>query len=175
MPEGVWTNNWQGVKNVLLCGFVRSGWSTIYDAEGNLITRYEGALPLNDFTNGNTASGSSPALIFGTGTRAPAAADRALASKWTGNISRVAVVNGEIQYDAATHTATRQIKATVQNTGVNPVTVTEWGITGRGVRGTNNYPEILLFRALLDSPVTLNQYESATMSMTISVQLTDPA
>ena len=37
MSEGVWTNNWQGVKNAMLCGFVRNGWSTVRDENGNLV------------------------------------------------------------------------------------------------------------------------------------------
>ena len=173
MPEGVWTNNWQGVKNALLCGFVRRDWSSVYDANGNLIQRYQGGLPLTDYTNSNSASSTNPVLIFGTGVRTPAATDRALASKWTSGISRVAVDNGEMLYDETTHIASRTVRATVQNTGSSPVTVTEWGIAGTGYR--NGTCEVLLYRALLDSPVTLNQFESATLSVTISVQLTDPA
>lgn len=176
MPSstGIWMDNWSGVKNNMLCGFVRDGWSTIYGADSQLITRYEGALPLSDYTNGNTASGSNPALIFGTGDTALSSDQVALATKWTSNVSRVSITNGTISYNDTTHTASRVIKATVQNTGSLPVTIREWGITGRGVRGTNNYPEVLLYRALLDEPVTLAQYESATLTVTISIQLTDP-
>lgn len=176
MPSstGVWTDNWSGVKNYMLCNFVRDGWSTIYGADGQLITVYEGALPLNDFTNGNTASGTSPALIFGTGNTALSSDQVALATKWTSNISRVTVTNGTISYDENTHTASRTIRATIQNTGSLAVTIREWGISGRGRRGANNYPEVLLYRALLDEPVTLAQYESATLTVTISMQLTDP-
>ncbi len=173
MPEGVWTNNWQGVKNALLCGFVRRDWSSVFDAGGNLIQRYQGGLPLTEFSNANSVGSTNPVLVFGTGIRPPAATDRALASKWSSGISRVAVENGELLFDETTHTASRLVKATVQNTGSSPVTVTEWGIAGCGYR--NGTCEVLLYRALLDSPVTLQQYESATLSVTVTVQLTDPA
>ena len=175
MSEGVWTNNWQGVKNAMLCGFVRNGWSTVRDENGNLVDGYNGAMPMGSYQNVNAASSTYPALIFGTGTAAPAATDLGLSHKWTSGISRVAIVNGTLSYDDSTHTASKVVKATIQNTGVNPVTVTEWGIVGRAWRGSSSYPDILLYRALLDSPVTLNQYESATLSATITVQLTDPA
>ena len=175
MPDGVWTNNWHGVKNALLCGFVRSGWSTVYDQDGNLMTRYMGALPLSDYRNANSSINAEPALIFGTGLSTPAATDRALSSKWVNGISRVAVSNGGLSFDETTHTASRIIRATVQNTGSLPVTVTDWGIVGYAVRGTGQSADILLSRELLNSPVTLQQYASATLSVTVSVQLTDPA
>lgn len=171
--SGVWTTNWEGIKNAMLCGFVREGWSTIKDENGNLLDSYSGAIPMGYYTNSNGVSSNNPCIIFGTGSGAASVNDLSLSHKWTSNISRVSLTNGPISYDDTTHTATRTITTTVQNTGSTPVTVTEWGITGRGMRGTANF-EVLMYRALLDTPVTLNQYESATLTVTISVQLTNP-
>lgn len=172
--SGVWTSNWEGIKNYLLCGFVRDGWSTIKDENGNIADGYSGATPMGDYQNLNYPTTNAPVIIFGTGSTAPSVNDLGLAHKWTTNISRISLTNGSRIYDDTTHTATKTITTTVQNTGSNPVTITEWGIVGRAWRGTNNNFDVLMYRALLDTPVTLNQYESATLTVTITVQLTNP-
>lgn len=168
--SGVWTTNWEGIKNQRLCGFVKAGWDTIFDQNGTLISSYGGGMPLNNYGNTNTPSNAHPiVIIFGTGTATPTVSDVALGAKWDTNISRVSVENGSLSYDDTTHTATRTVKATVQNTGTLPVTITEWGISG-----VSSHNPVLLYRALLDEPVTLNQHESATLTVTISMQLTNP-
>lgn len=173
---GVWTNNWKGIKNAMLTGGdMRSGWSTVKDLTGATLSgsfSYQHS-PMNAYANMNTASSSgnnyrSNVIVFGTGVGTPNASDYCLAAKWTANISRVSL-SALDSLDDATHTKTKTITCTVQNTGSADVTIREWGIECYA-----NAP-VLLYRALLDTPVTLQQYESATFTCTLSLRLTDPA
>lgn len=180
---GVWTNNWKGVKNWMLLGSygsnstnVRPGWDTITDLNGSIITGssnyYTCVTPVGGYANSNSPvqsnSSSANAIVFGSGIGTPTASDYCLAAKWTSNISRVSLSHTN-SYDDATHTKTKTVTCTVQNTGSAAVTIREWGIEAI-VAGSY----VLLYRALLDTPVTLQQYESATFTCTISMQLTDP-
>ena len=180
---GVWTNNWKAVKNFFLLGGllsdIRSGWSTIKRLDGTIVD--SGATlptilsPVGKYYNSNTPynSGTTPApynaIVFGSGNGTPAATDFCLSAKWTANISRVSLSQSE-SYDDTTHTKTKNVTCTVQNTGTSAVTIREWGIESAIYGGSH----ILLYRALLDTPVTLAQYESATFTCTISLRLTDP-
>lgn len=175
---GVWTNNWKGIKNMMLLSEAKSGWSTIKGLTGSDISssasgRQNVVSPAGIYVNGNSANyggagyPAQNAIVFGSGSGTPAASDYCLGAKWTSNISRVSLSQSE-SYDDATHTKTKTVTCTVQNTGSAAVTIREWGIEA--------YPGAvcLLYRALLDTPVTLQQYESATFTCTISLRLTDP-
>lgn len=184
---GVWTNNWKGIKNWMLLGpnnedaDLKSGWDTIKNLSGTVLTgtlassSYAPAIsPVGRFINYNDGNYSSPssqsnnAIVFGSGNGTPDASDYCLGAKWTSNISRVSL-SQSASYDDTTHTKTKTVTCTVQNTGSSAVTIREWGIETSVNRST-----VLLYRALLDTPVTLQQYESATFTCTISMQLTDP-
>ena len=180
---GVWTNNWKAVKNYFLLGGlvadIRSGWSSITKLDGSIVTTGAGyptiLSPVGRYGNVNDAANSYSngpynAIVFGSGSSTPAATDYCLGAKWTSNISRVSLSQSE-SYDDATHTKTKTVTCTVQNTGSAAVTIREWGIES-AVYGSERF---LLYRALLDTPVTLQQYESATFTCTISLRLTDPA
>ena len=182
MSNGVWTNNWKAIKNFALLGGaladIRSGWDTIKTLSGASIT--SGALypmilsPVGNYSNYNSAYNASGStnpynvIVFGTGNTTPMATDYCLGAKWTSSISRVSL-SQSASYDDATHTKTKTVTCTVQNTGSAAVTIREWGIETQ-VAGQS----VLLYRALLDTPVTLQQYESATFTCTISMRLTDP-
>ncbi len=182
---GVWTNNWKGVKNWMLLGpyysteaVFRSGWDTMRDLNGQVLSGYGNygypypVSPVGNFANSNEGgggtTGASNAVVFGSGVGTPDASDYCLAAKWTSNISRVSL-SQSASYDDATHTKTKTVTCTVQNTGSAAVTIREWGIEGYVIG-----QHVLLYRALLDTPVTLQQYESATFTCTISMRLTDP-
>lgn len=172
---GVWTNNWHGIKNMMIIGGVqRNGWSTIRDLNGNTLanTSNYSLGPMNPFYNSNTGGSNyqyNNAIVFGSGSATPDASDYCLGAKWTNNISRVSLSQSN-SYNDTNQTKTKTVTCTVQNTGVAAVTIREWGIEAN-VSG--NY--VLLYRALLDTPVTLQQYESATFTCTLSLRLTDPA
>ncbi len=173
---GVWTNNWKGIKNAMLYGGdYRAGWSTVKDITGATLTGSSMDVhgPMNIYANHNNGGGSytySNAIVFGTGSGTPDASDYCLGAKWTSNISRVSLSESN-SLDSTTHTKTKTVTCTVQNTGSSAVTIREWGIECHAAN--NKY--VLLYRALLDTPVTLQQYESATFTCTISLRLTDPA
>ena len=181
---GVWTNNWKGVKNWMLLGphyssgssGLRSGWDTIKRLDGSTLSAISShpccVSPVGHYRNSNDpgvdSNGNQNAIVFGSGVGTPDASDYCLGAKWTSNISRVSLSQSE-SYDDATHTKTKTVTCTVQNTGAAAVTIREWGIEG----SVTGYAT-LLYRALLDTPVTLQQYESATFTCTISLRLTDP-
>lgn len=186
MSNGVWTNNWKGIKNWMLLGpyqassVYRSGWDTIKNISGTVLTNNQGNYPLvvspvgkygNSNVPGQSSDGISNAIVFGTGNATPDATDYCLAAKWTSGISRVSMSQTD-SYDDATHTKTVTVQCTVQNTGSTPVTIREWGIETEVL--ATGVQHVLLYHALLDTPVTLNQYESATFTATISLRLTDP-
>ncbi|MBQ2618478.1 MAG: hypothetical protein IJG08_03260 [Oscillospiraceae bacterium] len=175
---GVWLDNWRGLKNLMLLGAVsdsvRADWDTVVNTSGRLITASTGnggVSPMAGYYNGNsgrTHASSPNALVFGTGDDAPSASDFCLQAKWTANLSRVALEETN-SYDDSTYTKTKTIDCTVQNTGADAVTVREWGIES-SILGN----PVLLYRAVLSSPVTLYQYESATFRCTLRMRLTDP-
>ena len=172
---GVWTNNWKGIKNAMLTGGdMRSGWSTVKNLTGTTLTGSFGSNlgPMNQYINQNSATSSNNnsrnnVIVFGTGNGTPDASDYCLGAKWTANISRVSLSEQD-SLDSTTHTKTKTVTCTVQNTGSSAVTIREWGIE------CYTSGQVLLYRALLDTPVTLAQYESATFTCTISLRLTDP-
>jgi len=175
---GVWLDNWEGLKNLMLLGTVsdsiRADWDTVINTSGRLITASTGngsVSPMAGYYNGNsgrTHASSPNAVVFGTGDEAPSSADYCLQEKWTSNISRVALTESN-SYDDNTFTKTKVLDCTVQNTGAEAVTVREWGIES-SILGN----PVLLYRAVLSSPVTLYQYETATFRCTLSMRLTDP-
>ncbi|MBR4425553.1 MAG: hypothetical protein IKS66_06380 [Oscillospiraceae bacterium] len=175
---GVWLDNWEGLKNLMLLGTVsdsiRADWDTVLNTSGRLITASTGngsVSPMAGYYNGNsgrTHASSPNAIVFGTGDEAPSAADYCLQEKWTSNLSRVALTESN-SYDDNSYTKTKVLDCTVQNTGAEAVTVREWGIES-SILGN----PVLLYRAVLSSPVTLYQYETATFRCTLSMRLTDP-
>lgn len=173
MADGVWTNNWRALKNAyLLGGVVREGWSSVRKPDASLVggvdyinSPISRTYNTNSYVNGDDVM----VIIFGTGTATPLATDTSLQAKWTTGISRVSVENGELSFNDETFTVSRTYKATIQNTGATAVTVSEWGITV-----DEHANEVLIYRALLDAPVTLRQYESATLELTVRMSLSDP-
>lgn len=117
--------------------------------------------------NANTNSANSQCyVIFGTGTTAPTYDDYKLESQWTTNLSRVATTGGPpYQIDADANSWGCDYETTISNAGSASVTVTEWGILSAQGSATQLF---LLFRALLDTPVTLARYESATLYWTLT-------
>lgn len=171
MPNGVWTNNWAGIKNAMLLSERRSGYSTIKTTSGTVLSGQgiSYSSPVYSFENRNNPYNNCNAIVFGSSTTAPDVTDYKLGTKWESGISRISLTNSS-SYDASTHTKTRIVVCTIQNTDASPYTIREWGIESYA-----NGDYVLLYRALLDTPVTLQQYESATFTCRISMRLTDPA
>ena len=177
MSQGVWTNNWRGVKNAMLMGAVMPGLSTITSTTGTVIPQSTpGAAirclsPMGAYDR--PASGSWANYVsVGTGVTAPAATDIALATN--AGVSYLAVANEEPTYDAENGVMSRVIRLTIQNNDTQK-TITEWGVFNQlsNGGGTISNP-ILLYRELLDVPVTLAPYDAATLALTLTLTLDDP-
>ena len=108
---------------------------------------------------------------FGSSNLAVSADQIDLGSAISGNsangLNNITTNTGEISYNDTTKVASRVMSFTVQWRGTSPVTIREWGIFCQS-------PGILIYRAVLDEPVTLAQYESATLTVTLSVEITNP-
>ena len=184
-----WTNNWTAMKNALLCGCFRSGISTMTNMTGNVIetgldntdVRVAVPSPMSAFNVDISASartgpgggGANFTVLFGDGNAAPSVTDYSLDSRLT-NINRLSTVHESVSVDTGTSTVTRTEKVTVQNVGAASITIREWGIVLDGASGFLSANDFLIYRALLDSPVTLDVNQAATLTLTLSVTLDDP-
>lgn len=193
---GVWTNNLEGFLRAKALGYAAPGYATVYNRSGNAVTSPNpGASVYNhDFlatkitglevkTSTGTpsdggvlsADGTHIGIRFGSGSTAPSATDYNLASSITTALTVVSVSNG--QYVFANGVGTRTITITVQNQGATTRTIAEWGIEGYLYYFTSSSSSsyvsqyILLYRDVLDTPVTLAQYESATFTVTLELTM----
>ena len=174
---GVWTNNWQAVKNTMLLGNIKQGLNTLKTVAGETVANtaatviVRGVSPL-------AAYGSSVGnlLRVGTGSAAPAATDYSLSDPSA--VTYLSTANEPLTYDVAAGTASKTVKLVVQNNAAASVTLREWGIWTSIQKYAGSSPTyenyVLIYRALLDTPVTLAQYETATLTLTISLTLEDP-
>lgn len=180
---GVWNNNWKGMKNRMLIGgrVSRIGLDAIYDVDGNLISSISNAYgsgqwsPLNSLNNSYLTSGGATTVRFGTSDTTPSTSDIDLGSPWSSNITYVSVSNGSSSVSGST--VSRTLKVTVQNTATATVTVREFGLfTAVTVNSSSSTTSrtVMMYRAVLDSPVDIAQYESATLTFTVSMTLADP-
>lgn len=194
MGTGVWTNNLKGLLRVNAYGLAWPGIATItntagtvrqedvtIDANGSGIgfdeSHISGPLTGLAFSNGRfpwTASDPALFLRFGSGASTPAVTDVNLNQEMAG-LTRVAITNGTRTFNKETGVISRPVSITVQNPNTTPAVIREWGIFDwvrslnvGNVRETDVY---LLYRELLDTPVTLNQYESAKLELTVTLTL----
>jgi hypothetical protein len=187
---GVWTNNWKGVKNAFLCGDFIPGISTVVNSEGNLVvTQREdsqgsvdnrgprsycspmGAIYTSYYNTGNGAPQPAAHVALGGSAAAPTVGDYAL-NEPLGNISYLTAVKERPTYDTAAGTVSATYKVTVQNTKTEAQTVREWGLFTCLYGATSGI--CMYYHATLDSPVTLQPNQSATLTLTLSVTITDP-
>lgn len=170
---GAWTNNWRGLKNAFLLGRYYEGLTTFkYNdnfapSDGAQVYTIAGA-----FANVQTSFTQSMATIHvGSGINTPAATDIALTE--IAGMAYLSAANEAITYDTVTGTATRTIKVTIQNQSNAQVMVCEYGLFGN-CNLTPSARGILLYREVLDTPVVLDAYQSATLSVTLNITLADP-
>lgn len=103
-------------------------------------------------------STNTPQLIVGTGTTTPTLADYKLA-----NYIYVPTTSGT-QTNSNAHLITVQ---TFQNTGSSSVTINEVGLIVSG--NNNDYPQVLLTRSVLTTPVTIDARASRTFTVDIDI------
>ena len=177
MGSGTWTKNLQGLLRVRTYGFAAQGLATVKNTSGSALSTGTGGNSDDLSTTKITAlyfrNSSSPsygydglAVVFGSGSTEPSTEDVQLQSPLS-SLAYRAVTNGAYKFETGTGVITRDVKVTVQNTSASQVKIAEWGILA--YCGSNN---TLLYRELLDAPVTLEQFESATLEMTVTLNLT---
>lgn len=193
MGTGVWTNNLKGLLRVNAYGLAWPGIATITNTAGTVLqsdiyfpysdstveVHYVGALTGLAFSLGRSGNAANPnvrSLLFrfGSGTSAPAMTDVNLNQELAG-LTRVAITNGTRTFNKETGVISRPVSITVQNPSNTPAVIREWGIFS-GVAHSNNGANsegsiYMLYRELLDTPVTLNQYESAKLDLTVTLTL----
>lgn len=102
----------------------------------------------------------------------PSASDYNIYGPITSGISYVDVTNKGILAEDGAYT--RECSVTIQNTGTGAKTIYEWGLFG-GIYYANgnriSVAEFLLYRGTLDTPVTLQQYETITITFTRRMQI----
>lgn len=189
MANGVWTNNWRALRNIMLMGRHVNGLSTLTNLSGTTIGNITnlnggytatGLSPMANYTYQNTGptydSSSRPRIVLGVGTAQPTAADYKMGEDVT-NISYLSV-NTTSGQDLTTGTITTNVTLSVQYTGSGSITIREWGIIGvmfYGSSGTlSSTHNVLLYHELLDTPVTLTTYQSANLNLSLSMTLEDP-
>ncbi len=177
---GTWTRNWRAFRNIMLMGSHRNGLSTIRNTEmcirdSRFSDNLTATSPLGIYNNEQGTSNAACSILLGTGNTAPTTADYRL--EQTANVNYLSCAVGAPVYDLSVGTVTRTVTVSVQNTGSENVTIREWGIFG-SIRTSNYYSSsiatALLYREVLDSPVTLGQYQAATLELTVTLTLTDP-
>ena len=177
---GTWTRNWRAFRNIMLMGSHHNGLSTVRNIEGITVAdrssdNLSATSPLGLYNNDLGSATGINGIKLGPGNTAPTAADYAL--EQPANINYLSCAVGAPVYDDSVGTVTRIITVSVQNTGSESVRIREWGIFGT-IRtlsySSNNIATALLYREVLDSPVTLGQYQAATLELTLSLTLTDP-
>lgn len=170
---GVWTLNWKATKNALLCGDWIEGLSMLKTTSGAYYTSVSASQNRHDITQYWSALGylgGTGSILLGSGSTAPAESDYALESPISG-YNVLSVVEEKPVWDTTTGVVSNTVKVTVQNRNAEAVTVQEWGI--QRIDGSHSV-FFLLYRAVLDSPVTIQPNQSAMLTLTRSVTLTDP-
>lgn len=177
---GIWTDNWRAFRNVMLMGSMHDNLTTIHKTDGTTTgTRYGDNLsavsPLGIYTMDLEGSSAGCTIRLGTGNRTPLATDYNLEA--SAPVSYLSLVEAAPVYDDQAGSVSRLVTVSIQNQGANPVVIREWGIFGvvrTQVYASTSVATALLYREVLDTPVTLTQYQAATMEVTLRLTLTDP-
>ena len=183
-----WTNNYQALKNIFLCGDAIPDLSCIKDTGGNIRSTVTDSLnyhdlgilatsPLAVVKTDDTVSGylGYGLVRVGGGDTTPAITDYELTGILS-NISYLSAVNDKPTWNANTGEVSNTIHLTVQNTAAEAQTIKEWGLYMRipSYRGSASSYHYLVYHATLDAPVTVNPSQSVTLTLTRTVTLTDP-
>jgi len=175
---GAWTNNWEAIKRIVATN--RMGAGVLINTGGGQVSadfrphQTKPSMPMDDVYSSAGVSASYVTLRIGGEQSAvtPSARDYNIYGPITSGISYVSVTNGDIGYEDGAYT--RKCSVTIQNTGTGAKTIYEWGLFG-GIyyaNGNNSYvAEFLLYRGTLDTPVTLQQYETITITFTRRMQI----
>lgn len=181
---GAWTNNWEGIKRIVATNMTSAG--TVVLTSGGRMTeafadgQTKPSMPMDALLQGSTASLGYVVLIIGgeQSSVTPSASDYNIYGPITSGITYVSSSNGAITYDPDTGIAERTSSVTIQNTEAGAKTVYEWGLFGAvnttyksGSKTYTRKNDFLLYRGTLDTPVTLQQFETITITFTRRMQI----
>ena len=176
--SGVWTRNYSNaMANWLGGGRTQPASSSasynnnnlsVKNFSGNLsaasyILVYIDTLPnLYDVAYGHTSIGCG--IEFGTGTTAPTFDDYRVQSPLSSfTVSQKNINVNTLNWDGDTKQYSTTRRFVVQYTGSSEITIREFGIYARsGYDGSN----VLIYREVFDTPITVNQYESVVIELT---------
>lgn len=179
---GAWTNNWEAIKRIVATNKASAG--TLINTGGGQVTTdpatnyiAKPSMPM-DNVYGNYSDGVVGMVVLRIGGEqssvTPSASDYNIYGPITSGITYVNVTNGTITYNPETGIAERTDSVTIQNTAAGAKTVYEWGLFGT-YRAASGRPyddiEFLLYRGTLDTPVTLQKYETITITFTRRMQI----
>lgn len=176
---GSWTNNWTGIKRIVATNTTAAG-TVVLTSGAQLTGEYyqhttKPSMPMDDvYGSASTSTGYVTLRIGGEqSVVTPSPSDYNIYGPITSGINYVSVVNGTISYNPSTGIAERVDSVTIQNTGAGAITVYEWGLFGSlPLRSSGiTYAEMLLYRGVLDTPVTLATFETITITFTRRMQL----
>lgn len=176
---GVWTNNWKGLINsAILGGFYREGTTTAYDYQGKAAYMTNGNIssPVpSRITNDGSPGSGSLSIRFGQSDTTPDVSQYSLGDDATNNLTYINSSVISYNWDANTHTLTRSYRVTIQNKNAATITIREYGVyVGAYLTSNNGGTRVMLYREVLDEPVTLGQYESGTINISLSITIGDP-
>lgn len=197
---GMWLNNWRGMRNAWLLGTPVPGLSTVVDVNGRIIATTPSAVEpvFLEETEKNRSWGCAPGfcamnltsvqygtapssgargvpkniIVVGTGNTPVTAQDYTLAQP-DSRIVKASVTNVSYTYDVGTGTAVRTFMLNIRNNSAQEITVSEWGIVA-GIATDSNTYEAMLYREVLDAPLTLAAYTGGTLNLTLTLTLDDP-
>lgn len=180
---GAWTNNWEGIKRIVATNMTSAG-TVVLTSGGRMTEEFDGqtkpSMPMDTLSQQTTSPPGYVVLIIGgeQSSVTPSASDYNIYGPITSGISYVSSSNGAITYDPETGIAERTSSVTIQNTTAGAKTIYEWGLFGsvntRYQIGNNTYirrNDFLLYRGTLDTPVTLQQFETITITFTRRMQI----
>lgn len=183
--NGVINRNWLGYKNSMLIQACRNYQNKVYednvtdmfDTNGyKAVAVYICSLVSPVVSNSASVYSSQLTVRFGSSDTPPTGRENNLGQPWTtSSLHYVSVTVGEATWED--NTISRTYTVTVQNQAADQGVIREYGLFALGQRAANgNSAEsaILLYHEILDEPVTLNPLETATISFTVSMTLTEP-
>lgn len=183
---GSWTKNWEAMKRTWATGVTDGSVGVIKNTGNGTVLGFNMqsliSTPLMPVYGGSTVSQGYVTVIFGgveTNPTTPGPDDYNIYGPVTSGISYDAVVNDDsVTYDAATGIARRTAKVTIRNTQANDVKIFgEWGLFAAVPYRSGNVTQnasVLLYRAKFDTPISLAQHESLTLTFTRGIELDVP-
>lgn len=165
--SGVWTNNYAGYKASAALGLIKDGWATVINTSGTSIS-YSGPGTYSPVQG--QSFGASGTIRLGTGANVtPSATDVNLVTPLTASAaSFLGITARGLIYDPDTRTVTQKYTMTLRRDAESPITITEYGLFW-AYGASSGYA--MMYHGTFDSPITLNQYDTAVFELEVSVTL----